>query len=291
MGTFSEVIKELFILNIVLFDTIFCLKMRKALCIQPLGFVALSVILLKSLAFGYLCRFDPHKDGRTAVTDDKIPKWEKNIVNFMFDSTATQEDRKTFAKAIRQIRNANHCLQFKQISSAPHAGNYMLVKRQGACGSDPNCFNGATCTVGAYSPTVLNLHCFCIDSKDQDSIGLMIHEIFHGLGFSHTQNRSDRDQYIRLHKGNVAQKYLKGFEANFHKYKHSTKEGPYDCGSIMHYRPDSMIKTNLRNRCRSQKKNCVISAKTKSCEKKLYANRHDKMSANDITRLKSMYKC
>merc|ERR1711915_95245 len=82
----------------------FCLKMRKALCIQPLGFVALSVILLKSLAFGYLCGFDPQIDGRTAVTDDQIPKWEKNTVNFMFDSTATQEDRKTFAKAIRKIR-------------------------------------------------------------------------------------------------------------------------------------------------------------------------------------------
>merc|ERR1711915_887666 len=97
----------------------FCLKMRKALCIQPLGFVALSVILLKSLAFGYLCGFDPHKDGRTAI----------------------------------------------------------------------------------------------------------------------------------------------------------------------------MIKRNLLYKCKRLKKNCVISAKTKSCEKKLYANRHDKMSANDITRLKAMYKC
>jgi len=275
----------------------FCLKMRKALCIQPLGFVALSVILLKSLAFGYLCGFDPHKDGRTAVTDDQIPKWEKNIVNFMFDSTATQEDRKTFAKAIRKIRNANHCLQFKQISSASHAGKsgkYMLVKRQGACGSDPNCFNGATCTLGAYSPTVLNLHCFCIDSKYQDSIGLMIHEIFHGLGFHHTQTRPDRDQYIKIHKGNVAQKYLKDFETNFQKCERCTNEGPYDCESIMHYHPAIMIKRNLLYRCKRLKKNCVISAKTKSCEKKLFINgqkNHDKMSANDIRRLKSMYKC
>jgi len=265
--------------------------MIKAFCIHPLGFVALYVILLKSLASGYLCGFDPHKNGRTAVTDDQIPKWENNTVNYMFDSTATQEDKDTFAEAVKQIRNASHCLQFQEISSASYAGKYMLVKRKGACGSDPNCFDGATCTLGAYSPTVLNMECSCINSKLQGSIGLVIHEIFHGLGFHHTQTRPDRDQYIRLHKGNVAQKYLKYFEASFQKCNYCTKEGPYDCGSIMHYSATTMIKPDLNFRCRSQKKNCVISAKTKSCEKKLYTSRRDKMSANDIKRLKAMYKC
>jgi len=264
--------------------------MRKAFGIQPLGLVGVSLILLKSSVFGYMCGFDPHLNGRTAVMDGTIPKWENNIVKYMFnDSSITKEDKDTFAEAVKQIINANHCLKFTEISSAPHGEQYMLIKRQGACGS--GCFAGASCGLGAYSPTVLNLKCSCIHSGDQDSIGLVIHEIFHGLGFHHTQTRPDRDNYVELHKENVAQKYLHKFDRNFEKDKHATKEGPYDCGSIMHYKPDAMIEPNLQLRCRFHKKDCVISGKRKACDKKLHANGHDKMTANDIKMMKNMYKC
>merc|ERR1712126_116360 len=89
-----------------------------------------------------MCGFDPHSNGRTAVMDGTIPKWENNIVKYMFnDSSVTKEDKDTFAEAVKQIINANHCLKFTEISSAPHGEQYMLIKRQGACGS--GCFCGS----------------------------------------------------------------------------------------------------------------------------------------------------
>lgn len=63
-------------------------------------------------------------------------------------------------------------------------------------------------------------------------LGAAVHEIGHALGLWHEQSRADRDDHIRILKGNIDPQQIHNFD------KHvldGTDVGPYDFGSIMHY--------------------------------------------------------
>jgi hypothetical protein len=62
------------------------------------------------------------------------------------------------------------------------------------------------------------------------STGTILHELGHVLGNLHEHQRADRDTYITIDLGNVAD----NAEGNFVKSTFSSP-GPYDFGSIMHY--------------------------------------------------------
>uniref|UniRef100_A0A667YY15 Metalloendopeptidase n=1 Tax=Myripristis murdjan TaxID=586833 RepID=A0A667YY15_9TELE len=61
--------------------------------------------------------------------------------------------------------------------------------------------------------------------------GIIQHEISHALGFQHEQNRSDRDQYVRINWDNINPRMA----YNFHKQYTNNLDTPYDYSSIMHY--------------------------------------------------------
>ena len=60
-----------------------------------------------------------------------------------------------------------------------------------------------------------------------------VHEFIHAFGFTHEQNRPDRDNYVSIHYGNI----LAGNDFNFHKGDifSETYDVPYEPKSIMHY--------------------------------------------------------
>ena len=76
------------------------------------------------------------------------------------------------------------------------------------------------------------------------STGLIAHEIGHGLGLFHVQQRTDRDKYVDIFWGNIKNNHL----VDYCQYKVTKPTqwcppqdrggkdiGPYDFGSIMHY--------------------------------------------------------
>uniref|UniRef100_A0A8D0ASE2 Metalloendopeptidase n=1 Tax=Sander lucioperca TaxID=283035 RepID=A0A8D0ASE2_SANLU len=57
------------------------------------------------------------------------------------------------------------------------------------------------------------------------------HELLHALGFHHEQNRSDRDQHVRI----LLQNVKRGLESQFTKVQTRNLGTPYDYGSVMQY--------------------------------------------------------
>lgn len=70
------------------------------------------------------------------------------------------------------------------------------------------------------------------DVGDGFDTGSIIHEIGHAVGFYHEHQRPDRDQFVQILEGNIEE----GKEHNFEIRQTGVTLGPYDYGSIMHYR-------------------------------------------------------
>jgi hypothetical protein len=60
---------------------------------------------------------------------------------------------------------------------------------------------------------------------------VIIHEIYHSLGFWHEQSAPDRDNFVVINWGNIQS----GFSHNFDVRSGASVYGPYDFDSFMHY--------------------------------------------------------
>jgi len=117
--------------------------------------------------------------------------------------------------AIVQNRTAR-CITFRrQVSTDTNWIN--IVKREG-CWS----YMGRL-TRGAQE---LSLGTGCVD------ITVIIHELYHALGFHHEQNRLDRDQFIRVNLANVDPNFHSAFTI---QQATQTFGLPYDYDSVMQY--------------------------------------------------------
>jgi len=61
---------------------------------------------------------------------------------------------------------------------------------------------------------------------------IICHEIYHSLGFHHTQSRNDRDTYVTIHEENICDPTT---AFNFWTVPFTEPYGPYDFDSFMHY--------------------------------------------------------
>jgi len=103
-------------------------------------------------------------------------------------------------------------------------------------------WNSRSCMNGQYffglgtgkpSQYVISKH--RIDKDDEHDIGLMVHELCHGLGLEHTHKRPDRDKYIKVIWRNIIPEFQRSYNKCRPADKCKTYGIPYDCESIMHY--------------------------------------------------------
>jgi len=71
------------------------------------------------------------------------------------------------------------------------------------------------------------------------TVGMVLHEICHKLGFQHEQQRPDRDLYVNIHFNNIARDQQHNYERLDYS-KHLT-HGDFDFDSIMMYSPISVV--------------------------------------------------
>lgn len=109
-------------------------------------------------------------------------------------------------------------------------------------------------------------------------LGTVIHEIMHAVGFMHTQNRPDRDEWVEIVYDNIRS----GVESNFHKLNGryvKTFGVPYDYNSVMHYNAYSFSKNGEPTILPLEDTGDVVIGQRKQ------------LSQLDIKSIRNMYKC
>lgn len=119
------------------------------------------------------------------------------------------------SEAIEDITKKT-CIKF-----VPHGGekDFLVIE---------NAATGCWSAVGKVGGRqVVNLQNECFGQK-----GTVIHELCHALGFTHEQNRSDRDKFVRIINANIPADKMINFDKN---EKDETFGVQYDYGSVLHY--------------------------------------------------------
>uniref|UniRef100_A0AAG5DNC9 Metalloendopeptidase n=1 Tax=Anopheles atroparvus TaxID=41427 RepID=A0AAG5DNC9_ANOAO len=152
-------------------------------------------------------------------------RWPNRIVYYYINEADFTPEQVQHVELGVRLLQTHSCLRFVRVNS--DASAYIRV-----IGSDSGCYSWIGYTGQAQN---LNLQPYPV-GQGCFSIGTVVHEFLHALGFYHQQSASDRDEYVDIIWKNIQQ----GTEYNFNKYDSSWITDfnvRYDYGSIMHYGP------------------------------------------------------
>lgn len=110
----------------------------------------------------------------------------------------------------------------------------------------------------------------------RNQIGTAIHELMHALGFTHEQNRYERDDFVEIVWDNIKP----GRDYNFKKVENGAYSGfgqPYDYDSVMHYSSKAFSKNGQ----------LTIVPKKKDAK----IGQRKGFSVADIAKINAMYNC
>jgi len=249
------------------------------------GLIVLMVLLSVDTLLAYECEGDPIPLGRSTF-DKKFKKWSGNEFVYKFDENLPNDFKAAFISATEQIANVS-CLKFTSFEDATLSSRFLFVYQK-LVPKKQDCRIAGGVVMWPHDSMSLSSSCEFDLSQNQDFIALIVHELFHALGFHHTQKRSDRDQYVTFHNESLEDsekasqfKICSDEDCDYHNM-------PYDCKSIMHYQAWTF---GTKSRCsESDPSGCPLRGKTDECNKALH-ERHDKMTETDIKHLNLLYPC
>lgn len=142
--------------------------------------------------------------------------WPGGVVPYTISDSFTASSRRTIEDAVEELNVKLNGV----VSIVPRTNqyNYVKVVKDSGCWS----FVGML----GRGPQDLSLGAGCVTNS------IAQHEFIHALGFLHTHQRIDRDDYVIINLDNV----VDGYERAFGKERTDSSFGqPYDYRSVMHY--------------------------------------------------------
>ena len=163
-----------------------------------------------------------------------ISVWPNKVIWYDLSDVSSFAHKTQIKNALNELaRNVitrEICIQFKERTS----GNRVKVTNTQA--------KSCVSFVGYLRREEQGLNLNIVDCRRKSTIQ---HEFFHALGLVHTQQRPDRDGFVRLLKDeNTPGIDKSSFRANYGKCDNCNTYGiPYDFRSIMHYPVSSTMQT------------------------------------------------
>ncbi|SEM19431.1 Astacin (Peptidase family M12A) [Aquimarina amphilecti] len=144
-----------------------------------------------------------------------VTKWPNNTIIYVLSNSLTSNQRQVTLESIEQWSSKTN-IKFKERTNE----NYYVTIRNN--GDNCNCANASLGVQGNRGT---------INMGVRTGTGVMTHEIGHTLGYLHEQNRSDRDQFVRIFPENIQD----GAISQFRISNNSVNPGAFDVQSIMIY--------------------------------------------------------
>lgn len=164
--------------------------------------------------------------------NDAVSLWPNGIVPVIIDENAKFEESflQLLEKAMEYISGVS-CIKFDLSSDNPQ--HYLLISRGEACASEVGRQNGPERRGRRDQSMKVGEHC---------SVGNLVHEFLHVLGFLHMHTAEKRDDFVTINWNNIKKSTLRNFEKiTAHVSMFDTQ---YDYRSIMHYSPKAFAVNN-----------------------------------------------
>ena len=187
------------------------------------------------------CDFDDNilvKDKANTINRSAVKKaflfyWEDHKVPYFFNGSIEQKDIEQIKKAMATIQQ-NTCLLFEEVQDSTayeHSLEIFVTYRHHSTVGMVTSFS-----TSPPVPPILNKVIMSFYKRDGDQIGkmLVLHELGHVLGLSHTQRRPDRDEFVSIIEGCVMDGHMHNFDI-LEEGEVDTYGVPYKCNSMMHY--------------------------------------------------------
>lgn len=144
--------------------------------------------------------------------------WPGGIVPYEFDGNTTAQNQTDMLAAMAEIE-AVSAVQFRP----KVAGDAGWLHIQDSTGNNSH--------VGMQGGSQI------VNITSWTFVFVMVHELFHALGFWHEHSRPDRDGFLQINYANVCQDCCLGgsCDHDFDIRAAADVYGPYDFGSLMHY--------------------------------------------------------
>lgn len=194
----------------------------------------------------------------SGATDETLifEKWPNATVPYLLEDGFTNEDVETIQKAIKQFHKFT-CVRFIRKNDTDK--DFLRISSD-----KTGCWSG----VGKIGKTqLLNLQ----SPECLYTLGSVMHQFMHSIGFMHEQNRYDRDEFVNIIWDNVDEDMKKNFRKSF------AMEFPYDYDSVTHYSDVAFTK------------NGKSTIKPKGVDAQI-GQRHG-FSKGDILRINKFYNC
>eukprot|EP00111_Clytia_hemisphaerica_P008715 TCONS_00025486-protein len=196
--------------------------------------------------------------------DPSVTLWPQTVPYFI-DSSIQSTIEPYIRAAIAEIEQ-NTCVSFQEYNEMNSPKNFIRF----STGAGFSAFKGKQTGPGYdWTGQIIAIPSPCVNCE-----GSTIHEILHTLGFVHTHQRSDRDNYVTINNANIQP----GRQSNFDIVP-GANTGSFDYDSIMAYKGEAWSS------------NGGVTIQATDASKQNNMGQRNGLSVGDIQKINALYNC